>query len=99
MSQHYAVNINKDGFGLIAKIVREIKSSWKLLLTALEIFLDDIVRSRASVSHLWSLTRRAQNENFDDQEFIDAVELLHGHFLLSIDYFQRQLFYHERFLT
>ncbi len=40
-----------------------------------------------------------QNENFNDQEFIDAAGFLHRHFLVNIDYFQRQFFYHERFLT
>lgn len=81
MSHDYAKNICNDGFGFTIKILRDIKSSWKLLLTALETFLEDI------------------NETFEDQEFIDSAGFLHRQYLLSIDYFQRQLFYHERYVT
>lgn len=81
MSQSYALNICTDGFGLIVKILRDIKSSWKLMLTELETFLEDM------------------NENLDDDEFIAAAGFLHRQYLLSIDYFQRQLFYHERYIT
>ena len=81
ISQSYAQDICTDGFGLIVKILRDIKSSWKLMLTELETFLEDM------------------NENLDDDEFIAAAGFLHRQYLLSIDYFQRQLFYHERYVT
>ena len=81
MNDTYAHNICRDGFGLIVKILRDIKSSWKLLLTELETFLEDM------------------NETLDDNEIIAAAGMLHRQYLLSIYYFQRQLFYHERYVT
>jgi hypothetical protein len=48
-------NVGNDGFGLVAKILRDIKSSWKSMLTALETFLEDIVRF--NFNHMsWDLT-------------------------------------------
>lgn len=35
--------LTRDGFGLVVKVLREIKSTWKLLLTEFETFLEDIV--------------------------------------------------------
>ena len=41
-ADHYD-RLIKDGFGLVVKVLREIKSSWKLLLSEFETFLEDIV--------------------------------------------------------
>ncbi|TAQ87788.1 hypothetical protein B7494_g3869 [Chlorociboria aeruginascens] len=40
-NDHYD-RLIQDGFGLVVKVLREIKSSWKLLLTDFEIFLEEI---------------------------------------------------------
>jgi len=37
-------DLAKDGFGLVLRILREIKTSWKLLLNELEVFLEELVR-------------------------------------------------------
>ncbi len=47
----------------------------------------------------WWEANIAQNENFEDEEFIDAAPFLHRQFILNIDYIQRQLFYHRRYVT
>jgi hypothetical protein len=47
---HYE-DLVRDGFGLIVKVLREIKSSWKLLLSEFETFLEDIV-SKSSIVYL-----------------------------------------------
>ncbi|CAO1605019.1 hypothetical protein XANCAGTX0491_008556 [Xanthoria calcicola] len=39
------------------------------------------------------------NEAFDEDQFIEAAPYLHRQFLLYIDYFQRQLFYHQRYVS
>jgi hypothetical protein len=36
-------NLEKDGFGLVQRVLREIKSTWKLLLNELEVFLENLV--------------------------------------------------------
>ena len=41
--------LESDGFGCIVKILRDIKSSWKLLLGEMEDFLEDLVRQSQSV--------------------------------------------------
>lgn len=41
-SSHYD-RLAKDGFGLVAKVLREVKSSWKILLSDFETFLEEIV--------------------------------------------------------
>jgi hypothetical protein len=43
-SQIHLNSLEKDGFGVVVKILRDIKSSWKLLLNEFETFLEDIVR-------------------------------------------------------
>ncbi|OBT44090.1 hypothetical protein VE00_04506 [Pseudogymnoascus sp. WSF 3629] len=70
-----------DGFGLIVKVLREIKSSWKLLLVDFEMFLEEI------------------SDNFNDEDFITATSFLGRRFLLNLDYFQRQLFYQQRYIN
>jgi hypothetical protein len=39
----YCERLVQDGFGLVVKVLREIKSSWKLLLCEFEAFLEEIV--------------------------------------------------------
>lgn len=41
--QDHFQRLMADGFGLVVKILRDIKSSWKLLLGEMEEFLEDIV--------------------------------------------------------
>ena len=43
--QEHLDRLVKDGFGLIVKILRDIKSSWKLLLSEMEDFPEDLVRN------------------------------------------------------
>lgn len=43
MSPEYLRDIAKDGSGIIAKILRDIKSSWKLMLAEMEGFLEYVV--------------------------------------------------------
>jgi hypothetical protein len=43
-SHDHLENLEKDGFGVIVKILRDIKSSWKLMLNEFENFLEEIVR-------------------------------------------------------
>ncbi len=40
-----------------------------------------------------------KNETFDDEEFITAAAFLHRQFILNLDYIQRQIFYHRRYVT
>ncbi|KAK2603562.1 hypothetical protein QQS21_004242 [Conoideocrella luteorostrata] len=68
-------DLSHDGFGLIARLLREIKNSWKLLLNELEL------------------------EELDDDELIESAKWLHRKFLLNIDYFERQLLYHSRYIN
>ncbi|KAH0543624.1 hypothetical protein FGG08_002062 [Glutinoglossum americanum] len=77
---HYEM-LMQDGFGLVVKVLREIKTSWKLLLSEFETFLEEI------------------NDNFGDADFMDAAGFLGRSFLLNIDYLQRQLFYHQRYIN
>jgi hypothetical protein len=42
--QDHLERLANDGFGLVVKILRDIKSSWKLLLSEMEDFLEDLVR-------------------------------------------------------
>lgn len=44
-SQDHLENLERDGFGVVVKILRDIKSSWKLMLNEFENFLDEIVRT------------------------------------------------------
>jgi hypothetical protein len=37
-------DLGRDGFGLVLKVLRDMKSSWKLLLNELEVFLETLVR-------------------------------------------------------
>lgn len=37
-------DLRRDGFGFTARLLREIKTTWKLLLNELEVFLEQIVR-------------------------------------------------------
>ena len=39
----YLDRLAADGFGFVTKILRDIKSSWKLLLSDMETFLEDLV--------------------------------------------------------
>jgi hypothetical protein len=41
--QEHLSRLAEDGFGLVVKILRDIKSSWKLLLSDMEEFLEDLV--------------------------------------------------------
>lgn len=42
-SQEHLGNLEQDGFGIIVKILRDIKSTWKLILNEFENFLEEIV--------------------------------------------------------
>ena len=42
--QEHLDRLGHDGFGLVVKILWDIKSSWKLLLGEMEEFLDELVR-------------------------------------------------------
>jgi hypothetical protein len=37
-------DLSDDGFGFVLKVLREIKTSWKLFLNEMEGFLEDLVR-------------------------------------------------------
>ena len=41
--QDHLQRLVSDGFGCVVKILRDIKSSWKLLLSEMEDFLEDLV--------------------------------------------------------
>jgi len=36
-------DLGRDGFGLVLKILRDMKTSWKLLLNEMEVFLEALV--------------------------------------------------------
>jgi hypothetical protein len=40
-------DLAEDGFGLVSRCLREIKSTWKLLLSEMDDFLESMVSSRA----------------------------------------------------
>ncbi|KAL9608166.1 MAG: hypothetical protein Q9167_006986 [Letrouitia subvulpina] len=79
--QDYLERLAHDGFGLVVKILRDIKSSWKLLLGEMEDFLEEL------------------DEAFDDDKIITIAPYLHRTFVSYIDFFQRQLFYHARYVS
>jgi hypothetical protein len=37
-------DLSTDGFGFVLKVLREIKTSWKLFLNEMERFLEELVR-------------------------------------------------------
>ncbi len=45
-SQEYLGKVAEDAFGLVVKVLRDIKTSWKLMLSDMELFLENIVRYR-----------------------------------------------------
>ena len=52
-------DLQKDGFGLILHVLREVKSTWKLLLSHMETFLEAIVGpSRSSFVTTFNNTHR-----------------------------------------
>jgi hypothetical protein len=69
------------------------------MLTALEDLLGGYCGVQIQPHELRSDSRITKNENYDDEDFVKSATFLHRYFLLSIDYFQRQLFYHERYVT
>ncbi len=42
-SREHLRNLEKDGFGVVVRVLRNIKSTWKLALSEFETFLEDIV--------------------------------------------------------
>ena len=42
-SQEHLRNLEQDGFGVVVKVLRDIKSTWKLTLNEFEDFLEEIV--------------------------------------------------------
>ena len=46
-----------------------------------------------------SIVLTHQNENFSDEKFMAAAPYLHRQFLLNLDIFQRDLFYHGRYVA
>ncbi|KAL1585693.1 hypothetical protein WHR41_05974 [Cladosporium halotolerans] len=74
-------DLQEDGFGFVQRVLREIKSTWKLLLNDMEAFLEDM------------------NEDYNDEELINAATWLHRQFISNLDYCQRQLLYHQRYIT
>lgn len=105
----HLISLENDGFGVVVKILRDIKSSWKLMLNEFEDFLETIVRASETeyLLHIVlvfvclkpPLTSRPQNENYCEEEFIESAPFLHREFILNLDYIQRQLFYHRRYVT
>ncbi|KAK3382999.1 hypothetical protein B0T24DRAFT_661591 [Lasiosphaeria ovina] len=79
-------DLSRDGFGFVLKVLREIKTSWKLFLNEMERFLEDLVRPSSS-------------PEFDDEALIASANWLHRKLILMIDYSERQLSYHSRFIT
>ena len=60
--QEHLDRLGFDGYGLIVKVLRDIKTSWKLLLGDMEDFLEDFVsrlgrfRQIALTLHRWNLS-------------------------------------------
>lgn len=51
MARVHATNLCLDGFGITTKILRDIKSTWKLFLADLEIFLEELVSCHLTTSY------------------------------------------------
>lgn len=97
---HHCQRLVQDGFGLVVKVLREIKSSWKLFLNDLATFLEDVVSYLSlRLPKLGLLLTQGQSQNFHDDELIEAAEFLGRQYLLNIDYFRRQLLYHQRYIN
>ncbi|KAK5159436.1 hypothetical protein LTS14_002578 [Recurvomyces mirabilis] len=74
-------DLSHDGYGFVLRVLREIKTTWKLLLNEMEVFLEDL------------------NGSMSDDELMDSATWLHRQFISNLDYFQRQLLYHQRYVT
>ena len=61
------------------------KTSWKTLY----VYVD---KPRDEYSY-------TQNEDYSDAQFMQAASYLHRQFLLNLDIFQRDLFYHRRYVS
>ena len=58
--QEHLDRLGFDGYGLIVKVLRDIKTSWKLLLGEMEDFLEDFV-SRLGLFRQTALTLHRRN--------------------------------------
>ncbi|KAK3171563.1 hypothetical protein OEA41_003647 [Lepraria neglecta] len=79
--QEHLDRLGFDGYGLIVKVLRDIKTSWKLLLGEMEDFLEDFM------------------ESFDDAKMLKVAPQIHREFLLNVHFFQRQITYHQRYVS